>query len=238
MKRLFEFLGKLAFPKPSITFTEPVPQAEPVVFVANHEKNYGPGVMQLYFPRRFRPWIIYHMLEPGECKAYVQETFFEERLGWPAWLSAFTAKAIEPLLIRLMNATHPVPVYREDPRRITRTFQDSLDALRSGENLLIFPENENAPFYSPEIQEFFPGFLYLAKLYRRETGKSLVFCPVSINPDRETVTVGKSIRFSPNGNYPAEAERVRQHLMHQVAGLYHRPELAPARFPVRSHAKI
>ncbi len=238
MKKQIEFLAKMAFPRPSIAFTDPVPVNEPIVFVANHEKNYGPAVMQLYFPRPTRPWVIYRMLEAGICKVYVQTTFFEERLGWPAGLSALTARLIEPLLIRIMAYTHPVPVYLEDPRRITKTFQDSLAALRAGENLLIFPENQAAPAFSPDLQEFFPGFLYLAKLYRRATGKGLVFCPVSINPAQETVTAGKPIRFNPNADYTGEAERIRQHLMQQIAGLYRRPAALPTGQPSPETAPI
>ena len=229
MKKLFEFIGRLAFSEPAILFSEPVPTDEPVVFVANHEKNYGPGVMQLYFPRLFRPWVIFNMLEPGVCKAYVQETFFEERLGWPAWLSGFAAKAIEPLLLKAMAYTRPVPVYREDPQRISATFRASLDALQQGENLLVFPENPYDRAYSANIQEFYPGFLYLAKLYRRKTGRGLLFCPVSINPAQESVRVGKPVRFNPDGDYPHEAERVRQHLMQQVSSLY----CLPGRIPTR-----
>lgn len=222
MKQLIS-LGRFVFPKPTIIFTDRVPVNEPVVFVANHEKNYGPSVLQLHFPLKYRPWIIYHMLEAGECRQYIQETFFEERLGWPVWFSSLAAKVLEPLLIRLMHTTHPVPVYREHPQRIVETFRASLYALAQGDNLLIFPENPHEPLFSQEVRGFFEGFLYLAKLYARNTGKGLLFCPLSINPAKQTVTVGKLVRFNPTAEYKSEAERVRQHLMRQVAALYHQP---------------
>ena len=96
--------------------------------------------MQLFFPIRYRPWIIYNMLDEKACQVYVQETFFEERLGWPLWISEFTSRLIASTLVRLMKFTNPVPVYREKPEQIIETFRQSITALKAGENLLIFPD--------------------------------------------------------------------------------------------------
>ena len=224
MKKIIE-LSKLFYPKPTIIFTEPIPLDEPVVFVANHEKNYGPSVMQLFFPIRYRPWIIYNMLDEKACQVYVQETFFEERLGWPLWISEVTSRLIASTLVRLMKFTNPVPVYREKPEQIIETFRQSISALKAGENLLIFPENPNAQDYSLEVKQFFEGFLYLAKLYHRTEGKNLIFCPVSINPQANTISVGKLVRYHPETEFKIESERIRKLLMQQVAGLYHQPWL-------------
>ncbi len=233
MQTLINISKKLA-PKPTLIFTEQIPLDEPVVFVANHEKNYGPSVMQLFFPIQYRPWIIYNMLAVDVCQPYVQETFFEERLGWPIWLSKVFSKALAAPLVRLMHTTNPIPVYRERPDRIVETFRQSIQALENGDNLLIFPENPNAGDYSTEVKQFFEGFLFLAKLYYRKTERSLLFCPVSINPKSHTVSVGKPIRYNPQNEYGLEAERIRKHLMHQVAGLYHQPWL-PKNLPYKGH---
>jgi len=218
-------ISKRLFPKPSITFMEQIPSDEPVVFVANHEKNYGPSVMQLFFPIRYRPWIIYNMLNVDVCQLYVQETFFEERLGWSIGLSKIMSKLLALTLVNLMNYTNPIPVYRERPDRIIETFRQSISALEEGDNLLIFPENPNAADYSDEVKTFFDGFLYLAKLYQRKREKGLLFCPVSINPKAHTISVGKVIRYNPDNKFNDESERINKHLMQQVAGLYHQPWL-------------
>jgi hypothetical protein len=62
-------------------------------------------------------------------------------------------------------------------------------------------------------------------LYYRKTGKGLLFCPVSINPKADTISVGKAIRFNPDCEFQVESERIRLHLMEEVAGLYNRPWL-------------
>lgn len=224
MKTLMNIARRIV-PHPTLVITEPIPSGEPVVFVANHEKNYGPAMMQLFFPISYRPWIIYNMLDEDACKPYIQESFFCERLRWPRWLSKPVTAILTPLLVRLMHATNPVPVYRERPDRIVETFHQSIKALENGDNLLIFPEKPEAQSFSDEVNEFFEGFLYLAKLYYRKIGKGLLFCPVSINPKSVTISVGKTVRFNPDIEYHVESERIRKHLMEQVAGLYCQPWL-------------
>lgn len=222
MNKLFETV-KHFFPKPTLILTDEISVNEPIVFVANHEKNYGPSVMQLFFPVKYHPWVIYKMLEKGECSRYIEETFFDERLGLPNWLSKAMGTILEPLLIRLMSISQPIPVYRNEPHRITETFRKSMSVLDKGENILIFPENPYADNYSDHVREFYKGFLYLAKLYSRKTGQGLLFCPVSINPRNRTVTVEKKSRFNHKNDFGKESERMRTHLMRQIAGLYHQP---------------
>ena len=224
MKTLMNIARRIV-PQPTLVITDALPADEPVVFVANHEKNYGPAMMQLFFPISYRPWIIYNMLDEDVCKPYIQKTFFDERLRWPRWLSKPVVGVLTPILVRLMQATNPVPVYRGRPDRIVETFRQSITALENGENLLIFPEKPEAEPFSDEVNEFFEGFLYLAKLYYRKTGKGLTFCPVSINPKTETISVGKKVRFNTEIEFQVESERVRRHLMGQVAGLYYQPWL-------------
>ena len=224
MKTLMN-IARWVLPRPTFVITEPIPSDEPVVFVANHEKNYGPAMMQLFFPISYRPWVIYNMLDEDVCKPYIQETFFDGRLKWPRWLSKPITALLTPILVRLMQATNPVPVYRGRPDRIVETFRQSIKALENGDNLLIFPEKSKAEPFSDEVNEFFDGFLYLSKLFHRKTGKGLLFCPVSINPNAETISIGKTVRFNPDNEFGVESERIRTHLMQQVAGLYYQPWL-------------
>lgn len=213
-------IARKVYPRPTILFTDLPERDEPVIFVANHEMNYGPSIMQLFFPLPYRPWVIHRMLEPGDCRAYIQHDFFEARLGVPEAFSARIAKLIEQPLISLMRSTRPIPVYRDGSQRIVQTFNESINALENGENLLVFPENGSLPPYSPRIKDFHTGFLYLGKLYHRRTGKRLVFYPVSLNPHAHSIQVGKRISYNPAADNAPEQERIRQHLLQQIDTLY------------------
>lgn len=223
----FLSVARKIYPKPTIIFSSRLNLFEPVVFVANHEKNYGPSVMQLFFPIAYRPWVIYHMLEPQECSEYIRAEYFEARLKISPPFSMWISKWIEPVLLKLMRSTRPIPVYRKDPRRTVQTFNESIEALLGGENLLIFPENGDAEPYSSQVHQFFNGFIYLTKLYYRKTKKRLSFVPVSINPRQHTIAVGEAVRFQPGNDYLYEQNRICQSLMQQIDALYHSPWPTP-----------
>ena len=211
------------YPRPTILFSETPDYREPVVFVANHEKNYGPSIMQLFFPIPYRPWVIHRMLERNVCREYIREDFFEGRMGVPAPFSDWVAGLLERPLLGLMHSTRPIPVYREAPGGIVQTFNQSIAALENGENLLIFPENGKLPHYSPRVKDIHTGFIYLAKLFHRRTGRSLTFVPVAINPSQDALSVGLRTVFNPGIDFRQEQERIRKHLLRQIDGLYNLP---------------
>lgn len=217
-------IGRKLMPKPTIIFTEEFDREEPMVFVANHEKNYGPSIMQLFFPLHYRPWIIHNMLEKDVCYHYIRTSFFEDRLNLPKPIASGMARLLEPGLIKLMHSTHPIPVYREEGNnRIVSTFRESMKALKAGDNLLIFPENQSIKPFSDRVKQFRTGFLFLAQLYYRKTGKCLRFCPVAINPQQHTICVGRPVAYQPEIAYEVEQERISLNLMRQIDALFEVP---------------
>ena len=156
------------------------------------------------------------MLEPDICSEYIRSEFFEARLNISAPFSTWISKCIEPILLKVMHSTNPIPVYRQDPRHITQTFNQSIDGLLSGENLLVFTENGVVDPCSSQVRQFFNGFIYLTKLYYRKTKKRLSFVPVAVNPRQHTICVEKAIRYQPESNYQQEQYRIYQNLMRQL----------------------
>lgn len=214
------FNYKLLSKPPKIHIPESLKFEESVVFIANHEKIAGPAMMQTYFPIQYRPWIIYKMLSSLEIKTYVQETFFMGRLRMKSRISGFLARLLTPIIDSVMNSTNGIPVYLSQ-RRIMETFSKSVEALKANQNLLIFPEKKG--MVSPNHKHLFAfktGFLYLAKLYFRETQKTTTFVPVSINPKTPSINVGEPVIFNPENNFKFEKERITSHLMNQIDSLY------------------
>ena len=214
------FNYKLLSRKPQILIPDDLHLEEPVVFIANHEQIAGPMMMESYFPIKFRPWIIYKMLFANEIKPYVQETFFMGRLKLKSRVSGFLARMLTPLIDSVMNSTNGIPVYLSQ-RKIMDTFVKSVEALKANENLLIFPERKGdiSPNHQ-HVYNFKTGFIYLAKLYFRETQKSTTFVPVSINPRTPSLKVGEPVQFDPQNNFNMEKERITSHLMNQIELLY------------------
>jgi len=224
--KITSLLIRIFSKKPQIHIPSNLDLNEPVVFVANHERLAGPIMMDTYFPYKFRPWIIFYMLEKKEIREYVRETFFSGRHKMKYKISDLYARILTPLIHSVMNSTNPVPVYLNQ-RRIGETFQLSIEALKNRQNLLIFPEKkgEVVPQYR-HIFNFQAGIIHLAKQYFRETRQKLPFIPVSINPNAHWICIGNSVVFNPEVEYEDEKTRVIECLMRQIEQMYTPPQSA------------
>ncbi len=222
----FEFwitttLIKLFTKKPNFILPENINLDPPVVFVANHEKLAGPLILGTRFPFKCRPWVNDRMITRKKITDYVQESFFMGRLQIKSkWKSRFLSKQITPWLYQLIKGTNPIPVY-QNQRRIIETFKTSIKVLDQNENILIFADGKevnNTVFKN--INQFKTGFIYLAKRYWQESSKAIRFIPVSVNPQRPSVSFGKSITYNPENNYDDEKIRISEFLMQQIDSLY------------------
>lgn len=177
----------------------------PAVFICNHLDSYAPIVMSLFFPFPYRPWVHAHIMLKAFCRDYLERDFTRRILHLPPPFSRWLAALIAPLCIRLMAAIEAIPVNRGS-MRIMDTFKISIEALRQGSNLVIFPEIQDKRF-SEHLNDFHTGFVHLARQYQRETGQILHFYPVFINRQKKTITVGKP------AVYPSDTGRHRDRLL-------------------------
>ncbi len=197
------------------------------IFACNHGELYGPIVTNLYIPYSFRPWVISEMTDREEVADYIY-TFTVKRQRWlPEGLKQPISNLLAPFLAWIMHSIESIPVYRNDPRKLILTLRDSAAAMEAGDNLLIFPENPNPHgeqqgYLQDGIGEFFSGFVTVAQLYERRTGKCAQFYPLYADKKNRLLTFGLPIRYNPD-NVPAdEQHRVSDHLrseMMRISGL-------------------
>ena len=194
--QIFHFLKavvKPLFPKHVIIGVENIVKS-PAVFLCNHAGSYAPIVMELCFPIKFRPWVIYNIVTPKLCRDYLETDFVKKELKIREPFSKWIAAVIEPFCIRIMDSVEAIPVYK-GLRKIRQTFDLSIEALLQGDNLLIFPEDSEKK-YTESINEFNIGFLHLSKLYYEATGKPLYFHPTFVNKKKKTITIAKPIEIA------------------------------------------
>ena len=82
-----------------------------------------------------------------------------------------------------------------------------MQALRDGHNLLIMPERD----YTNESQdagELYTGFVHLAQLYYRATGRALSFYPVYPSKADSAIYIEQPVVFDPTAPFMAERDRV------------------------------
>lgn len=194
----------------------------PSVFVCNHAFLYGPIVAALFLPTYFRPWIHDRMLREDLAQREISMSFpwvrkvFGRRLG--QWLVRVAAR----LTTRLLLSFRPIPVVRGNSHDTLSTFDASLEALREGDNLLIFAEKpkrlDNGA--NPDLRNLYTGFAHIGKLYHDATGTDLFFYPVFSNQKQRVIRIGDPIRYDsllPSREAKQTVAEALQHSMEALA---------------------
>lgn len=198
-----------------------------VIFTCNHGELWGPVVTNLFIPFSFRPWVIDEIAEPDQSSTYLynntikRQKWIPERLKWPA------ARLTIAFLKWVVQSIDSIPVYRDNPRELVKTFRETATAMEAGDNILIFPENPNdqsqaqAGYLREGVGEFFKGFAMVAQIYHQRTGKRAQFYPIYADKKQHTLTFGRMTRYDPD-NPGDEKQRIADHLraeMLRMAGL-------------------
>lgn len=164
---------------------------EPRLFIANHSAANGPFTYELYFPYTFVPWGTHEMC--GNYKErwnYLYHVFYQQKLHFCKPV-AFTIATLFAVISKMLyNGAELIPTYTDI--RMKDTFAKSIDLLKSGRNVLIFPEN-SSDGYHEELKEYHPGFVLLARLYKRRTGKDLPICAVYFSGRKNRMVIDKPV---------------------------------------------
>jgi 1-acyl-sn-glycerol-3-phosphate acyltransferase len=211
---LLKLAARLFYPRHTVLGLENLQKDSPAVFICNHAESYAPIVMELYFPFKFRPWVIYQNFTRELCRDYIETDFISKELKLKRPLSRWLASAVASPCVWVMEAVQAIPVYKGN-MRIRETFELSMEAIRQGDNIVIFPENPEKKF-SESVYDFYNGFVQLARLYYKEAGKTLYFYPVFIGSGKRTITIGKPVGFSPENSFSKEKEYIRVYLRDSI----------------------
>ena len=136
------------------------------------------------------------------------------RQDWcPNFLKMPLTKMFARFFLWAFKSLDAIPVYRNNPRALIKTFRLSIDAMQAGDNLLLFPERgENAAAgergYAEEgIGDLYTGFAMLAPALYHKTRKAAVFVPVYASKKLKTLTFGAGVTYNPNA--PVNDEKLR-----------------------------
>lgn len=204
-------------------------EGEPIVYLCNHSQLYGPVAGMLYCPGYTRPWSISELCcDVQEATAYVKR-YTLKGVNWADRTKTRVARFLAAKVLHLMQKVRSIPVFRHKPRELMNTFRQSVEALQSGANLLIFPEDPDtdpdSPGYKPgRPPELFRGFPMLAQVYYNRTGKRCRFMPMLCHKDGRTVSFGTEILYDPENDPIAERDRIVQETYDQMQALYEREE--------------
>ncbi len=212
--RFIKYLVRLFYPKTEVVGIENLPD-EPVVIVGNHTQLHGPIACELYFPDNCYTWCAGQMMKLKEVPKYAYTDFWSQKPKYQRPLFKIVSYIIAPLSVLIFNNARTIAVYKDN--RILSTFRDTIAKLQNGNSVVIFPEHDKK--YNNIIYDFQEGFIDVARLYYKRTGKELSFVPLYIAPKLKKMYLGKPIKFSADAPIAEERRRICDYLMNEITAI-------------------
>ena len=208
---------RLIYKKYEITGTENLP-TEPAIIVANHSQIHGPLSCELYLDDRFYIWCAGQMLKLKDVPPYAYADFWSQKPKSVRWFYKIASYLIAPISVYLLGHARTIAVYRDN--RYLSTCRNTVAKLKEGKHIVIFPEHDRK--HNNIVYDFQDGFVDIAKLYYKKTGKALSFVPMYIAPNLRKMYLGNPVSYSPD--LPAEDERKRicDLLMDEISDMAYR----------------
>ena len=212
--RFIKYLVRLFYPKMEVVGIENLPD-EPCAIIGNHTQLHGPIAGELYFPDNFYTWCAAPMMKLKEVPAYAYTDFWSQKPKALRPLFKLVSYIIAPLSVLIFNNARTIAVYRDN--RILSTFRESIAKLQSGNNIIIFPEQDKK--HNHIVYDFQEGFVDIARLYYKRTGKELSFVPLYIAPKLKKMYLGKPIKFCAETPITEERRRICDYLMNEITDI-------------------
>lgn len=212
--RAIKGLLRLLYPKFEVVGAEHLPQ-ESCIIVGNHSQMNGPIACELYFPIERYTWCNAEMLHLKEVPAYAYRDFWSQKPRRSRWFYKILSYIIAPIAAFVLSNANTIGV-RHDAR-ILSTFRETMDCLASGASVVIFPEKDGE--HEGLIYNFQDGFVDVARLYHRKTGRILRFVPLYIAPRLKRMYLGAPIAFRPESSPEEERRRISGYLRQEIAAI-------------------
>lgn len=209
--RFLYFWVKLIYRKYTVEGIENLPEGASIV-AGNHSQTHGPLSAELYFPDDKAIWAACEMFELKKVPAYAFKDFWSDQPKWSHWFFKLLSYLIAPLSVLIFNNAHTLPVYRG--QKIMNTMKTTVARMEEGANVVIFPEHDEP--YNHILQGFQEGFVDVARLYHRRTGKDVSFVPMYVCPTLRKLYILEPIAFDPTAPIQEERKRICAYLMEAI----------------------
>lgn len=184
---------------------------ETACFVANHYEIYGPLICALHFPYASCIWTEAAMTKEETIARQMQKGIDMLTKKWlPTPVRKTIPKIVAKPLAKCINYTRPIAVYHLHKDKIDNMFTQSVTALTTGDNLIVFPEKPRSgeTYKLGEIDRLQTGFVEIAQRYYQTTGKQLSFYPLYVDKKGNRMTVCDKVVYNNDCENPHE-EKLR-----------------------------
>ena len=205
MKRLM--LGR--YKKPNFVYLgEEI--GESGIILSNHEGTDAPMSLEIYLDRPIRMWGA-HEMNSGLIKLYKYQTrvYYHEKKHWNLHLARLFCLIASPLTNLFYKGLNLISTYRDT--RFRKTLRESVDALKEGYNIVIFPE-DSAKGYLEVLEGFFAGFVMLAETCKKQ-GMDLPIYVTYFRKKDLTYIIDKPVLYSELCKDGATKEEIAKQLV-------------------------
>lgn len=197
-----------------------LPGSGPAVFIANHLEAVGPIAVYCSIPLRLYAWTVADMVDENKAAAWLKWDFVERTLELRPPVSGWVAKWLSKITVPFLRWMGCIPVYQGEYDQLADTLQLSMDVLRQGKCLLVFPEDNRLPEDPVTgMRPFQHSFARLGEKYFAETGERLEFYPLAIHASGY-IMVGKVVTYNPNYAAGAERQRLKHLIENSIKTMY------------------
>lgn len=171
------------------------------LIISNHVGSSGPLTLELHMKAPIRFWGTYEMNSGlKSVYKYLTTIYYPQKKGWNVHVARLFGLIAAPVANLFYKGLNLISTYKD--ARFVKTVHESLDAIKSGESIVVFPEDSSKGYFD-ELTSFFAGFAMFADVcYKRGTdlpiyvtyfnkkaGKFLIDAPVYYS---EFVKMGKT----------------------------------------------
>lgn len=206
--RITQWIVRQIYPTYKIQIHENV--KGPVVYISHHQNLFGPFVIYLWFPKSIRTWILHVFLDRKLCYLQYVNYTFTERFGMNKLFAKICALPISFIISSLLKSSKGIPVYRGS-RKILKTIQLSVEALKNGETIVIYPDVDYTD-KSNETKELYEGYLYIEKYFFKETGRHVNFVPLYVSKRKRLIVSDEPIAFLDGEDFAYGQKRVGNYI--------------------------
>ena len=144
-------------------------------------------------------------MDPKLVPAYVRQDYWWRpgcRLEplYNATLPYLAAAVLPPIL----RSVPGVPVYHD--MQVIKTFRKSIEYLRQGDHLIIFPQQPSG--FQAHYQELNRGFLQIAPMAWHTLNLRLKFYPVHIDYKKRYFRIGAPVEYDPEVSLKEQEQRL------------------------------
>ena len=136
------------------------------IIVSNHEGTDAPMSLELYCDKPLRMWGAGEM-NSGLVQMYKYQTrvYYHEKKHWNLHLARLFCLIASPLTNLFYKGLNLISTWKDG--RFLTTLRESVDALKKGENIVVFPEVSDKG-YLAELEGFHAGVVALCEVCKKK----------------------------------------------------------------------